>query len=92
MFEFTDGEQVITAVLFEDTHRSAHNAFNIINDVPLDEIVAPHRAIDYVMNNEQITLRNGEVVGYGEYIIKDSKGEVRRCSASDFIETYRPMD
>ena len=88
MFNYTDGEQVVTAVLFEDNHRSAHHAFNIINDVELDALVAPIRAIDYIMNNERITLRNGESVSHGEYIVKDSKGIVNKYTAHDFAKNY----
>ena len=88
MIKYTDGNQVIEAMLFEDNHRSAHNAFNIINDVQLDKFVAPPRAIDYIMNNGSITLRNGESVKHGDYIIKDSKGNVRKCSATELAETY----
>lgn len=88
MIKYTDGEQVIEAMLFEDNHKSAHYAFNIINDVRLDALVAPIRAIDYIMNNGRITLRNGESVSHGDYIIKDSKGNIRKCSATELAETY----
>ena len=91
MFKYTDGEQVVVAVLFEDNHRSAHNAFNIINDVQLDTFVAPIRAIDYIMNNQRITLRNGESVSHGEYIVKDSKGIISRVTALDFTKNFTKL-
>lgn len=88
MIEYTDGEQVIEAMLFEDNRKSAHYAFNIINDVRLDALVAPQRAIDYIMNNGRITLRNGESASHGDYIIKDSKGDISKCDAIEFAEKY----
>lgn len=92
MFKYTDGEQVVTAVLFEDNRRSAHNAFNIINDVELDSVVAPIRAIEYIMNNGRITLRNGVSVSHGEYIVKDSKGNVNRYTAHNFTKNFYEQD
>lgn len=88
MLKYTDGEQEVEALLFEDNRRSAHYAFNIINDVQLDKFVAPARAIDYIMNNGRITLRNGESVSHGDYIVKDSKGDIRKCTAPEFAENY----
>lgn len=88
MFKYTDGEQEVTAVLFEDNRQSAHHAFNIINDVRLDAIVAPIRAIEYIMNNGRVTLRNHESVSIGEYIVKDAMGKVNRCTAEDFARKY----
>lgn len=88
MFKYTDGKEVVAAVLFEDNRRSAYHAFNLINDVPLDSLVAPVRAIDYIMNNERITLRNGESVSHGEYIVKDSKGIVNKYTAHDFAKNF----
>ena len=91
MIKYTDGEQVIEAMLFEDNRKSAHYAFNIINDVRLDALVAPQRAIDYIMNNGRITLRNGESASHGDYIIKDSIGDIKKLSAEEFKATYNPV-
>lgn len=92
MYQYTDGNQEVTAVLFENTYRSAHLAFNLINDVELGVFVAPMRAIDYIVNNECITLRNGESVGHGEYIVKDATDIVCRYTAADFSKTYTKVD
>lgn len=91
MFKYTDGKEVVVAVLFEDNRRAAYHAFNLINDVPLDSLAAPVRAIDYVMNNERITLRNREVANYGDYIIKHSNNECSVCSFADFKERYTKL-
>lgn len=88
MFKYTDGEQEVEAMLFEDNRKSAHYAFNVINDVRLDAFVAPQRAIDYIMNNGRITLRNGESVSHGDYIVKDSEANIRKCDALEFAEKY----
>lgn len=84
MCKYTDGTQVVDAVLFEDNRRSVHYIFNLINDVRLDAIVAPARAVAYIMNNERITLRNREVASYGEYVVKYPNKECKRFTAADF--------
>lgn len=92
IFRYTDGDEEVTAILFENNRRAAHYAFNIINDVRLDAIIAPVRAIEYIMNNQRITLRNLESVNYGEYIVKDSNGDVNRFTSEDFTKTYTKID
>lgn len=92
MFAYTDGTIDVTVVLLEDTHRSAHNAFNLINDVELDVFVAPKRAIDYIMNNERMTLPNGEVVNYGEYLVKLPTGEVNVYTEQKLNDEFKPKE
>lgn len=87
----TDGKQVVEAVLFADTHVAAHQAFNIINDTPLDALVAPIRAIDYIMNNGSIVLRNKERVVAGEYIVKHEDESIRKYTAQEFNSMYRKV-
>lgn len=91
MFKYTDGKEVVVAVLFEDNRRAAYHAFNLINDVPLDSLAAPVRAIEYIINNGRITLRNREVANYGDYIIKHSNNECSVCSFADFKERYTKL-
>lgn len=91
MFKYTDGEQIVTAVLFEDSHRSAHHAFNLIANVQLDKFVAPIRTIDYIICHKRIKLRNGESANHGEYIVKDSKGIVSIITALDFTKNFTKL-
>ena len=86
--KYTDGKEVVVAVLFEDNRRSAYHAFNLINDVPLDSLVAPVRAIEYIINNGRITLRNGQVADHGDYIVKHPNNECRVCSFAEFKQQY----
>lgn len=88
MFKYTDGKEVVAAVLFEDNRRSAYHAFNLINDVPLDSLAAPIRAIEYIINNGRITLRNGQVADHGDYIVKHLNNECRVCSFAEFKQQY----
>ena len=88
MFKYTDGKEMVVAVLFEDNRRSAYHAFNLINDVPLDSLIAPVRAIEYIINNGRITLRNGQVADHGDYIVKHSNNECIVCSFAEFKQQY----
>lgn len=86
--KYTDGKEVVVAVLFKDNRRSAYYAFNLINDVPLDSLTVPIRAIEYIINNGRITLRNGQVANHGDYIVKYRNNECRVCSFAEFKQQY----
>lgn len=88
MSKYTDGKEVVVAVLFEDNRLSAYHAFNLINDVPLDSLVAPVRAIEYIINNGRVTLRNGQLADHGDYIVKHPNNECRVCSFAEFKQQY----
>lgn len=92
MHKYTDGTQIVEAALFEDTHRSAHYVFNLINDVRIDALVAPARAIDYIMNNERITMRNQEVACYGEYVVKYPNKECKVFTAALFNAEFTKVE